>query len=54
MTDPRSIQLKTVISIDGKDYIVEACDYSESVIQAIEDDACDGTSQDIIDFILEN
>jgi len=54
MTDFHSVQLKTVITIDGKDYVIEATDYSESVTEAIADEACDGTSQDIIDFILEN
>ena len=54
MTDFTSAILKTVVVIDGAEYTIETCDYSESVTQAIEDDACDGTSQDIIDFILEN
>ena len=54
MTDFRSVQLKTVITIDGKEYVIETCDYSESVTQAINDEVCDDTSQDIIDFILEN
>jgi hypothetical protein len=54
MTDFTSAILKTVVVIDGAEYTIETCDYSESVTQAIEDGACDGTSQDIIDFILEN
>lgn len=54
MTDSRSVQLKTVITIDGKDYVIGETDYSESVTEAIADEACDSTSQDIIDFILEN
>jgi hypothetical protein len=54
MTDFRNVQLKTVITIDGKDYVTYSCDYSESVTQAINDEVCDSTSQDIIDFVLEN
>lgn len=54
MTDFRSVELKTIATIDGQDYVIERCDYSESVSEAIKDGACDGTSQDIIDFIQEN
>ena len=54
MTDFRSVQLKTVITIDGKDYIIETCDHSESVTQAIEDGACEATSQDIIEYVWMN
>jgi hypothetical protein len=53
-TDFRSVTLKTTITIDGTDYTIETCDYSESVTEAIKDGACDTTSQDIIDFILDN
>jgi hypothetical protein len=54
MPDFTSAILKTVVVIDGTEYTLETCDYSESVTQAIQDGACDDTSQDIIDFILEN
>jgi hypothetical protein len=54
MTNFRSVQLKTIITIDGKDYVIEETDYSESVTEAIADEACDGTSQDIIEYVWMN
>lgn len=54
MTEFRSVQLKTVVTIDGKDYVIEETDYSESVTEAIKDEACDGTSQDIIEYVWMN
>jgi hypothetical protein len=54
MTDFRSVQLKTIITIDGKDYVIEETDYSESVTEAIKDEACEGTSQDIIEYVWMN
>lgn len=54
MADFYSVQLKTVISIDGKDYVIESCDHSESVTQAIADGACESTSQDIIEYVWMN
>lgn len=54
MADSYSVQLKTVISIDGKDYEIETCDYSESVTEAIADGACESTPQDIIEYVWIN
>ena len=54
MSDFRSVQLKTIITIDGKDYVIETCDYSESVAEAINDSACGNSSDEIIEFVLQN
>ena len=54
MTDFTSVILKTVVVIDGTEYTLETCDYSESVTEAIQDGVCDDTSQDIIDYITQN
>lgn len=51
VSDFYSVTLKTIIEINGKKYTLESVDFSESVTEAISDGACDGTAQDIIDFV---
>jgi len=53
MSDFQSVTLKTIVEINGKQYTLESCDFSESVTQAICDGACDTTAQDIIDFVTQ-
>lgn len=54
MKDFCSVSFKTVVQINGKEYILSSCDYSESVTQAIEDGVCEMEAQSIIDFIADN
>jgi hypothetical protein len=53
MSDFHSVTLKTIVEINGKQYTIESCDFSESVTEAICDGVCDTTAQDIIDFVTQ-
>ena len=48
------VSYKTVITINGKDYVQTSMSYSESVGQAIGDGWLKNTKQDIIDYILHD
>lgn len=43
-----------VISIDGKDYTVSSCDYSESIADLIADEILEDDNQEIINHIVDD
>lgn len=49
----KRILYREVIHIDGKAYTIGSLDFSTSVKEAIEDDACADDNQDIINYVLE-
>ena len=49
----KRVLYREVIHIDGKAYTIGSLDFSTSVKEAIEDDACADDSNDIIEYVLE-
>ena len=43
-----------VISIDGRDYTVSSCDYSESIASLITDEILEDDNQEIINHIVDD
>jgi len=48
----REIIYKQIIEIDGKQYTIFACDYSESVSELVEQGEIESDSQSAIDHIF--
>ena len=46
------IVYRTVITIDGMDYTITRCDYTDSIKEAIKDGVVEENNHDIIDYIL--
>lgn len=42
-----------IISIDGRDYTISCCDYSESINELIKDGSLEDDNQEIINHIFE-
>lgn len=45
---------KEVIEIDGKEYTVSNCDYSESIQKLIQDQVLEDDNQEIINHIVDD
>jgi len=43
-----------IISIDGRDYTVSSCDYSESITSLIADEILEDDNQEIINHIVDD
>ena len=43
---------RTVITIDGRDYTITSCDYTDNIKEAIKDGVVDENNHDMIDYIL--
>ena len=50
----KQIIYKEIIEIDGIDYIILSCDYSESINEAISDEILQGNNDEIIDYITDD
>ena len=51
MTMPKSVIYKECVVIDGREYMVLNCDYSDSINEALADGVIEEESQAIIDYI---
>jgi len=50
----KQVIYKEIISIDGREYTVMNCDYSESIHELIEDQFMDGDDQEIFNHIVDD
>mgnify|MGYP007032706890 CR=1 FL=1 len=50
----KQVLYRHVITIDGYEYTVHNCDYSESIDEMIRDQILEDNNQEIIDTILQN
>ena len=50
----KQIIYKEVIEIDGREYTVFNCDYSESINEAIKDQIIENDNQEIINYIVDD
>jgi hypothetical protein len=50
----KQIIYKEVIEIDGKQYTVSSCDYSESIQELIKDNIIENDNQEIINHIVDD
>tara|TARA_R100000329_G_scaffold123714_1_gene102233 strand:+ start:2048 stop:2206 length:159 start_codon:yes stop_codon:yes gene_type:complete len=50
----KQVLYRRVISIDGREYTVHSCDYSESINEQIQDQILEDNNQEIIDTILQD
>jgi len=50
----KQIIYKEIIEIDGTNYIIVSCDYSESINEAISDEILQGNNDEIIDYITDD
>ena len=50
----KQVIYKEVIVIDGVEYTVMSCDYSESIHELIEDQLIDGDDQEIFNHIVDD
>lgn len=49
----KEIIKKTIIYIDGKEFITESCDFSESIADYEKECDCTLDDEEIIEYILE-
>ena len=49
----KEIIYKEIVEIDGQQYVVTSCDYSESIDELIRDEVIEHDSQSIIDHIID-
>lgn len=49
-----TIIYKEVVLIDGKEYQLTQCDYTDSIEEAIKDGACTKSHEDICDWIHDD
>jgi|TARA_B100000073_G_scaffold339543_1_gene338099 hypothetical protein len=50
----KQILYRHVVSIDGHEYTVHSCDYSESIKELIQDKLLEDNNQEIIDHIIDD
>ncbi len=50
----KQVLYRHVISIDGREYTVHSCDYSESINELIQDQILEDNNQEIVDTILQD
>ena len=50
----KQVIYREVISIDGRDYTVSSCDYSESIASLIADEILEDDNQEIINHIVDD
>ena len=50
----KQVIYREVISIDGRDYTVSSCDYSESIAGLITDEILEDDNQEIINHIVDD
>jgi len=50
----KQVIYKEIISIDGREYTVMSCDYSDSIAELIEDECIDGDDQEIFNHIVND
>ena len=50
----KQVIYREVISIDGRDYTVSSCDYSESIVGLITDEILEDDNQEIINHIVDD
>jgi uncharacterized membrane-anchored protein len=50
----KQIIYKEIIEIDGREYTVSNCDYSESIQQLIQDQILEDDNQEIINHIVDD
>lgn len=50
----KQVIYREVISIDGRDYTVSNCDYSESIAELITDEILADDNQEIINHIVDD
>lgn len=48
------VTYREVITIDGRDYTVSTCDYSESIAELIADSVIEDDNQEIINHIIDD
>lgn len=50
----KTITYREVVTIDGRDYTVSICDYSESIAGLIADSVIEDDNQEIINHIVDD
>jgi len=50
----KQVIYKEIIEIDGTNYIIVSCDYSESIDEAISDEVLQDNNDEIIDYITDD
>lgn len=50
----KQVIYKEIIEIDGCEYTVSTCDYSESINELIEDNILDDNNQEIINHLIDD
>jgi len=50
----KQIIYKEIIEIDGREYIVTTCDYSNSINELIQDQMIENDNQEIINYIVDD
>ena len=50
----KQVIYKEIIVIDGREYTVSSCDYSESVNELIYDNILEDDNQDIVNHIVDD
>lgn len=50
----KTITYREVVTIDGRDYTVSTCDYSESIAELIADSVIEDDNQEIINHIIDD
>lgn len=50
----KQVIYSVVISIDGKDYTVSSCDYSELITELIAEKMLENNNQEIINYVVDD
>jgi len=50
----KEIIYKEIVEIDGQQYVLTSCDYSESIDELIRDEVIEHDNQSIIDHIIDD
>ena len=50
----KQVIYKEIISIDGREYTVSNCDYSESIHELINDNILEDDNQEIVNHIVDD
>ena len=53
-TDMDQVILRTVITLNGTDFTVNRCDYTQTINDLIEDGLIEENNNEIIDFVIED